>query len=217
MNLYGFESIHLFIRRFPWTFDPRRLVLTILESARDVRRNSSRITRHFVLRSAGLALGFGGKTGRRRLNMRWRRWPQSASRVCWLSSSAETRFEVSSPSWCGARFPRTSERGSVTAELACVMPALLIVLSLSLGALATAAQQLRLADKVTSAARLLARGEDPGPALSGVREAIGSGSVATEVEGRFVCVSASAPAAFAPFRSAGVTVTAKSCALAGGL
>jgi len=56
----------------------------------------------------------------------------------------------------------TLERGMVTAELAVALPALVLVLTVALGALTLAVDQVRCVDAARVGARLLVRGEDPG-------------------------------------------------------
>lgn len=57
---------------------------------------------------------------------------------------------------------RRSDRGSVTAETALAVPALLVVLALALWTVAAVGAQLRAADAAAGAARAAARGEAPG-------------------------------------------------------
>lgn len=57
------------------------------------------------------------------------------------------------------RSPRDSDRGSVTMETAMVLPSLLLVLAVCLGAVAAASAQLACADAARVGARALARGE----------------------------------------------------------
>ncbi|MFV2198999.1 TadE family type IV pilus minor pilin [Nocardiopsis sp. LOL_012] len=54
-----------------------------------------------------------------------------------------------------------SDRGSVTAETAAVLPSLLLVLALMLGGISAAATRLSCADAAGVGARALARGETP--------------------------------------------------------
>ena len=56
---------------------------------------------------------------------------------------------------------RRSDRGSVTAETAVLLPVLLIVLAAAVGVLACVASQLRCIDAARAAARVAARGDDP--------------------------------------------------------
>ena len=108
---------------------------------------------------------------------------------------------------------RVRERGSITAEFAAALPAVLVVLALCLGAVQVVGQQVRMSDAAGDVARLLARGEGAGPA-SGLLAAVGPGTVLTpERQGEFYCARLSAPSAFAPFAAAGLALRARSCAL----
>jgi hypothetical protein len=109
------------------------------------------------------------------------------------------------------------ERGSVTAEFAAALPAVLVVLACCLGAVQVVGQQVRITDAAADVARLLARGDSAGPA-AGLLAAAGPGtSLAEERQGEFVCARLSAPSAFAPFAAAGLSLGARSCALASDL
>jgi Flp pilus assembly protein TadG len=59
------------------------------------------------------------------------------------------------------RSNRATDRGSVTMEAAMVLPSLLLVLAVALGAVGAAAAQLSCADAARVGARALARGESP--------------------------------------------------------
>lgn len=110
--------------------------------------------------------------------------------------------------------PRSSlgDRGSVTAEFAVALPAIVLVVLLGVGALGAGARQVRLQDAAADAARLVARGDDPGRAHAVVGAAGGSADI--EPRGDLVCVIARAPA---PLRLPLPELEATSCALAGGL
>lgn len=103
------------------------------------------------------------------------------------------------------------DRGSVVAEFAVAVPAVLLVLVVGVGALAGAARQVRLQDAVADAARLSARGESEPRVRQAVTAAVGEASVDISPRGDLVCVTASAPALL------GLRVSAAGCALAGGL
>jgi Flp pilus assembly protein TadG len=135
-----------------------------------------------------------------------------------------------SPTWCAVRSlwgnrrvvrqqaaRARQEAGTVTAELAVVLPAVILVLVCCLGAVQTVGQQLRLTDTVADAARSLGRGDSPAEARSLARTLAGETAFSSEQDGQFVCVRLSAPSIFAPYASLGLTVTARSCALTGGL
>jgi len=99
-----------------------------------------------------------------------------------------------------------ADRGSVTAEFAAVIPAVLLVLACCLAGLQLAGQQLRLQDAAAVTARALARG-DSAPAVAGA-------AVVTRVEGQLLCVRLVA-ASVAPLIP--LQLSAESCALRGGL
>jgi len=101
---------------------------------------------------------------------------------------------------------RSEDRGSVTAEFAAVVPAVLLVLACCLAGLQLAGQQVRLQDAAAATARALARG-DPAPAIGGA-------AIATRVDGALLCARLTA-ASIAPLLP--LELSAQSCALAGGL
>lgn len=107
--------------------------------------------------------------------------------------------------------PRLGDRGSAAAEFAVAVPAVLLVLTLGIGGLATASAQVRLQDATADAARLAARGEDAARALGVLAHAVSGASGTIGEEGDLVCVTASAPA---PLPA--ISLTARSCALSGG-
>ncbi|TFC93339.1 TadE family type IV pilus minor pilin [Cryobacterium sp. TMT3-29-2] len=113
--------------------------------------------------------------------------------------------------------PGHCDRGSVTAEFATVVPAVLLVLAICLGALQVVGQQVRLTDAAADAARSLARGDSVGRAAGLVQQAVQGASMTPERRGEFVCVNLSAPSSFAAFAAFGLTLRAGSCALGGGL
>ncbi len=103
------------------------------------------------------------------------------------------------------------DRGAVVAEFAVALPALVIVIVLAMGVLGAGARGVRLQDAAADAARLAARGEPADRVHAVVAQATAGASARIEQRGDLVCVVASAPAGL-PF-----TLTASSCALAGGL
>ena len=107
---------------------------------------------------------------------------------------------------------RWRDRGSVTAEFAVTLPAVLLVIALGVGALSAGARQVRLQDAAADAARLLARGEDAARASRVLTAAVPGAELGVERPGDLVCVVATAPAGIP-----GLTLSARSCALAGGL
>jgi Flp pilus assembly protein TadG len=107
---------------------------------------------------------------------------------------------------------RLGDRGSVTAEFAVVLPAIVLVVTLGVGALAAGARQVRLEDAAADAARIIARGDDPGRAHA----IVGSAGGAAEIQqrGDLMCVVATASA---PLALPLPDLTATSCALASGI
>jgi hypothetical protein len=100
------------------------------------------------------------------------------------------------------------DRGSVTAEFAIALPALMVVLACCLAGLQVAGTQLRLQDAAAAAARSLARGE---PASIAARLMPGA-AVSRHSEGDLVCATLSAQASgLIP-----LALQATSCALGGG-
>ena len=114
------------------------------------------------------------------------------------------------------RHPRPSDCGSVTAEFATVVPAVLLVLACCLGALQVVGQQVRLTDAAADAARSLSRGDTVDRAAGLVRQAVKGASMTPERRGEFVCVNLRAPSSFGAFAAFGLTLRAGSCALGGG-
>lgn len=68
---------------------------------------------------------------------------------------------------CGWRCfrARFDQRGMVTAEFAVVLPAVVLVLALSLGALGLAMDQIRCVDAARAGARAASRGDSPGAVI----------------------------------------------------
>lgn len=110
---------------------------------------------------------------------------------------------------------RTGDRGSVTAEFATVMPAVVLVLAACMAGVQVAAQQVRLQDAAADAARVAARGEGAGAAASRAARLVPGASLFLSNDGDLVCAHLSAPAAaFGPL--AALSIGATSCALGGG-
>jgi Flp pilus assembly protein TadG len=103
-----------------------------------------------------------------------------------------------------------SERGTVTAEFAIVLPAVLLVLAAALGALQIAGDQLRLQAVAVDAARMFARG-DPA-AASRVAGQLRGASVTRRTTGTLVCADARTTASIGVLP--GIALHASSCALA---
>lgn len=107
------------------------------------------------------------------------------------------------------------DEGAAAAEFAVALPAVALVLAACVGAIGVGSQQLRLQDAAADAARGYGRGEAPG-AIAG-RTARAAPGAATSVERAdgLVCVRLTAPAR-GPAAVAGLTLSARSCALDGG-
>lgn len=80
------------------------------------------------------------------------------------------------------------ERGAVTAEFVIAMPALLLVLALSIGSIALATQRLTLTAAAGEVARLEARGDQPA-ARARVAAAGPAVSVSRSRDGPLLCVT----------------------------
>lgn len=108
-----------------------------------------------------------------------------------------------------------SDRGSVAAELALALPAVVLTLLLGVGALGAAAQLVSLQDAVADAARLLGRGESEAAARAAVAASVREAHMSSDARGDLVCVRAQIDAQIS--RLISIPLTASSCALAGGL
>lgn len=129
--------------------------------------------------------------------------------------------DVGQSSRRGRRLPGRGEgghqTGAVTAELATALPAVVLLLGLCLGAVQVVGQQVRLIDAAADSARALARGETHDRAAQIARHLVATATLGTEADGQFICARLSAPSSFAPFAAFGLSLEARSCALAGGL
>ncbi|MBD7956307.1 TadE family protein [Microbacterium sp. Sa4CUA7] len=88
---------------------------------------------------------------------------------------------------------RWGERGSVTAEFAVALPAVIVVFVLFAGALTASSRQVRLEHAAAQGARLAARGEDAGRVHDAVSRALDGARAVIGGDGDLVCVTASAP------------------------
>jgi hypothetical protein len=107
------------------------------------------------------------------------------------------------------------EEGSVAAELALALPAVVLALLLGAGALGAASRQVALQDASADAARLLGRGEGHDAAHRVVQTAVPGAGVSSSHTGDLVCVTASVDATWGALVR--VPLRASSCALDGGL
>jgi len=105
----------------------------------------------------------------------------------------------------------------VTAEFATVMPAVVLVLACALASVQLAGQQVRLQDAAADAARSLARGDPPGTVAGRVARAVPGAALGSSSSGELVCARLSVRAASPVGAVLGLTLRARSCALAGGL
>ena len=107
------------------------------------------------------------------------------------------------------------ERGSVVAEFAIALPAVLLVLATLLGGVQVASAHLRAQDAAADAARSWGRGDSSGAVAARVQRQLPGASVARASRGDLVCATVRARPA-GPLARLGLTVSATSCALAGG-
>jgi hypothetical protein len=101
------------------------------------------------------------------------------------------------------------DAGTVTAEFAAALPAVVLVLACALGAIELGAEQLRLQGAAFDAARLLGRG-DPG-AQERIRSVAPDATLAARASGQLICVEASAPATLGIL--VGIVMRASACSL----
>lgn len=104
----------------------------------------------------------------------------------------------------------------MTAEFAMVVPAVILLLALCLSAMQLSSRQLRLQDAAADAARVIARGDDPGSAAHRAVSLVPGATLDTHTRGDLVCVRLRAPAAVAGGLFGAVSLAASSCALASG-
>ena len=105
------------------------------------------------------------------------------------------------------------DRGSVTAEFAATLPAVVLVLALCLSGLQVAGQHLRLQDAAAAAARSLARGDS---AATVVARLVPGASVTVRTDRDLVCARLTLNSTAVVGTLIGITLTASSCALSGG-
>lgn len=119
---------------------------------------------------------------------------------------------------CGVRVGSgtSGEGGSVTAEFAAVIPAVILILAFGLTSLQLAGQQVRLQDAAADAARILGRGDSPALATSVARRAAAGARITTSHPSGLVCATVRAPAPSPVGTVLGLTLAATSCALDAG-
>ena len=112
--------------------------------------------------------------------------------------------------------PVGSERGSVAAEFAAVIPAVILILAFGLTSLQLAGQQVRLQDAAADAARILGRGDSQALAAEVARMAAAGARITTTRPSGLVCVTLAAPAPSPVGTALGLELSARSCALDAG-
>ena len=111
--------------------------------------------------------------------------------------------------------PAVTEQGSVAAEFAVAMPAVLLVLATALGGVQLAGLQLRAQDAAADAARSYARGEQAGVVAARLSRQLPGAGLARLGTGDLVCARVTVVPT-GPIARLGIRVSATSCALAGG-
>ena len=81
-----------------------------------------------------------------------------------------------------------TDRGSVTAEFALVLPAVVVVLGVCLAAMQLSAQQVALQDAASSAARIVARGSGEAEAFRAASELVPGSTLRAVPGGELACV-----------------------------
>ncbi|RWZ46281.1 hypothetical protein ELQ90_14570 [Labedella phragmitis] len=108
-----------------------------------------------------------------------------------------------------------AERGSIAAEFAVVLPAVLLVLVLCVGAASVSLQRIEVQSAASAASRILARGDGLGAATGAVGRLAPGARLAAARDGDFVCATVASTARFVAARTAGVRLTGRACALSG--
>ncbi|OUE27292.1 hypothetical protein BFL37_04180 [Clavibacter michiganensis] len=93
-----------------------------------------------------------------------------------------------------------------------MLPGVVLVLGLCLGAVQTVGQQVVLTSAAEEAARSIGRGEDAGTAAARIDGAAPGAAMAVDRSGHVVCVRLTAPSRFGPAGTAGLRVSARGCA-----
>lgn len=111
--------------------------------------------------------------------------------------------------------PDRRDRGSATAEFAIALPAVLLLLALSLGAVAISGAHVRAQDAAADAARSAARGDPTSTIAARLERQVPGASLHSWREGDLICARIEVPVT-GPAALLGVRPAASSCALAGG-
>lgn len=104
---------------------------------------------------------------------------------------------------------RPDEAGTVTAEFAVVLTAVILVLGFALGAIGLGGEQLRLQGAAFDAARLLGRG-DAG-AIDRIHAVAPDARVGVRLSGALICADVTAPVELGVL--SGIILSASACAL----
>lgn len=111
--------------------------------------------------------------------------------------------------------PAADDRGSVAAEFAVALPAVVLVLGVCLGGVGVGSQQLRLQDAAAAAARGLGRGASAAEVATTAARMVGGAAVESWSTDGLVCARLSR-AADGPLGAGGLRLAAQSCTLDGG-
>ena len=107
------------------------------------------------------------------------------------------------------------ERGSVVAEFAVAMPAVLMVLAALLGGVEVVGLQLRATDAAADAARSWARGDSGGAVAARLARQLDGARLGRSSRGDLVCATVTVRPR-GPLGQLGVRVSGSGCALSGG-
>jgi hypothetical protein len=103
----------------------------------------------------------------------------------------------------------SADRGTVTAEFAVALPAVVLVLACAIGAIGLGGEQLRLQGAAFDAARLLGRGDSG--ALDRVRAVASGATLSSRRSGVSICADTRVRVSLGVL--SGITLSATSCAL----
>lgn len=111
----------------------------------------------------------------------------------------------------------SSERGSVTAELALALPSVALVIAVTLGGFSLQVERMKLVDLSATGARALARGEEPAAVEAMLKTASPDANTVIEHEENQVCLSVSFMARLPGLGSELLEVVERQCARKNGL
>jgi len=101
----------------------------------------------------------------------------------------------------------------VTAEFAVVLTAVLAVLALCIASVVVIGEQVALASAASSAARMLARGDDPAAVRAAVDASAAGTALSQGADGAFVCVELQRAPRFGTLGLGRMLLSARACAL----